>query len=135
MCAQAHHERGARSPLYGQIYRALKRALEALGFQMLSRAIWALFLNVLIQKWDTKNIVDQNLGERAPVAPPLDPPLGLLGIVRHNYEKGSLSASAKTPSDLVQCSRRNVIGTFVGYNYVISPFHLSFDRRETNIAQ
>ena len=44
----AHHEREAWSPLRPES-RALKRALEALGFFMLSRAIWGLFSIILIQ--------------------------------------------------------------------------------------
>ena len=34
------------------------RALEALGFQMLSHAIWALFWSILYTKLDTKNMID-----------------------------------------------------------------------------
>ena len=71
ICAHAHHEHEPRSPLWPGS-RARLRALEALGFFffMLSHAIWALFLSILIQNGIEKNIVDQILGGRAPVVPP-----------------------------------------------------------------
>ena len=53
--------------------RAHFRALEPFGFLMLFRAIWALFLSILIQNGMKDNVVDQILGGR--LLHPLDPPL------------------------------------------------------------
>ena len=47
-CANAHYERETRIP-FPQGSRSRLRALEALGIFMLSRAICALFLSILIQ--------------------------------------------------------------------------------------
>ena len=42
---------------------------------MLFRAIWALFLSILMQNGDKQNFVDQILGGGVrPLRPPLDPP-------------------------------------------------------------
>ena len=41
-------------------YSPLKRALEALGVLMLSRAIWALYFSILIQNGILESIVDQD---------------------------------------------------------------------------
>ena len=63
MRAHAHREHKTRSPLRPGPCRARLRALEALGVLMLSRAIWALFVSILIQNGIKKKpIVDQILG-------------------------------------------------------------------------
>ena len=50
MCAHAHHEREPQSPLRpGFRAHLLKGPGSSRGFMMLSRAIWALFLSILIQ--------------------------------------------------------------------------------------
>ena len=60
---------------------------------LLSRAIWPLFSSILIQnEIFFKHTFALNLGVRAPVAPPLDPPLGLKCsfkiqeyLIRHSF--------------------------------------------------
>ena len=53
------HKSWARNAKYtAGVQCPLKKALEALGVFMLSRAIWALFFKHSDTKWDTKTIVD-----------------------------------------------------------------------------
>ena len=65
----AHHEREARCLL-----RPVSRALEALGFSMLSRASWALFWRILIQNWGGGG------GAIAMIAPRLDTSVTLINF-------------------------------------------------------
>ena len=70
MCPHAHYERGTKLTSAG--VQARLRALKALYrvVLMLSRrAIWALFLSILIKNWIRHNIVDQMLGCRTCCAP------------------------------------------------------------------
>ena len=71
-CVHAYYERKTQS-LFRQPSRALLRALEALGFFMLSRAILASILSILIQNGikKKKNSRSNFRRERLHVAPPL----------------------------------------------------------------
>ena len=72
MCAHAHHERKARSPLRPGS-RTRLRALEALGtFDALSCYLSLIFKHS-DTKWDKKTHSRSNL--RGGARPPLDPPL------------------------------------------------------------
>ena len=76
----SRHDHEERSPLRPRS-RALRPCMEVLVYLMLSRAIWALCLRILIQNGLRKHtIVDQNVGGRASSAPPLDPTLYLLSV-------------------------------------------------------
>ena len=59
-CGHAHHEREARSP-FRPGSRAGLRALDALGFLIVSRAIWVLFLSILVIQNGLKNIVNKQI--------------------------------------------------------------------------
>ena len=56
MCMYAHHEHEAQSPLQPGSMGPLK-GLQALGFLILSRAIWALSVSIPIQNGITNNLL------------------------------------------------------------------------------
>ena len=77
LCARTHITSAEPSSLSAGVQGPLKGPGSSRVVLMLSRAIWALFLSILMNNWIKKNIVDPILAGHMPVAPPppLDPPL------------------------------------------------------------
>ena len=66
---------------------------EALGFQMISHAIWALLWSILIQNWIKKHSWSKFWGGEHPLHPRLDPPLLIkhrCKIVKYMYRNSHL---------------------------------------------